>query len=146
MPSSSLVSFFKRFWANESATGEEKKLFISVLGKLYITSNSSADVLQSALGLITEATDLKVAPDAPSRNALGKLHTSLSKAVGEVDSSDARNQKSRIAEGPTLLPPEKATVLDVGIDVKMEGIGLTGGEGETKVEDSLLEELLNEEI
>ena len=66
------------------ATEEERKVIISMLGKLYITTNSSRDKLQRVLDLVTNAIDTKVGTDAPSRNSLTKLQTALIKGLGNT--------------------------------------------------------------
>ncbi|KAL9031939.1 MAG: hypothetical protein Q9196_000073 [Gyalolechia fulgens] len=71
---------------NHGCSREERKAILTMLGKLYITSDSSVDKLQAATDLATEAIDAKIAPDATARNSLGKLHHALTKARGEVDS------------------------------------------------------------
>ena len=152
---------------------EEKKALISILSKLYITANSDPTKLQTALDLAAEAMDLKIASDAPSRNALNKLHTTLSKAVGEngkvgkggegTTVMETRQEEVTVAdEGLTVVEEEGAEVGDVdeGEETKMQGVeeeemqGVEGEEpkmqgvkeeGGTEVGDSLLEELLDDE-
>lgn len=58
-------------------TEEEKKAIIPMLGKLYITSNSNIGKIRTAIQLVVEAIDGKIANDAVSRNALHKLHLAL---------------------------------------------------------------------
>ena len=58
-----------------------------MLGKLYITANSSAEKLRITSELVTEAIDGNIATDAASRSALNKLHLALSKAMGEAGKS-----------------------------------------------------------
>lgn len=125
---------------------EEKKPLLSMLGKLYITANSNPEKLSSVSELVAEAIDLKVATDAPSRNALTKLHGSLGKVVGEAGAV-----KKRVEEGATVLDEGKtiaeedeaeAPALASEEDVKME---IEEQEDMTKLKDSLLEELLDDE-
>lgn len=125
---------------------EEKKPLLSMLGKLYITANSSPEKLSSISELVAEAIDLKVAADAPSRNALIKLHGSLGKVVGEAGAV-----KKSVEEGATVLDEGKtiagedeaeAPALASEEDVKME---TEEQEDMTKLKDSLLEELLDDE-
>ena len=77
-----------------------------MLGKLYITTNSSRDNLQLVLDLVTDAIDTKVAPDAPSRNSLTKLQTALVKGLGNTENG----KKGSTSEGMTVLADEEAAV------------------------------------
>lgn len=115
-----------------------------MLGRLYITANSSAEKLQSTTALVGEAIDDKIASDASSRKALNKLHTGLTKALGEA-------RKSQKNHGHTLMP-----VAEDGIDeqdVNEPGLAdrgnmtieALGDEDVTEANDSLLEELLDDE-
>lgn len=109
-----------------------------MLGKLYITPNSDGEKLQTALDLTTEAIDIKIASDAPSRNALNRLHTALSKAIGE--SAIAR----RGVEEETAAPEEEEAApeaTEVDDDTRMETVVK---QEKTEAEDMLLEELLDD--
>lgn len=127
-------------------TEEDKKPLISILGKLYITANSNPEKLSSVFQLVAEAIDLKVATDAPSRNALTKLHGALGKVVGEAGAV-----KKSVEEGVTVLDEGKTMADEDGAeapalgseeDVKME---IEEQENMTRLKDSLLEELLDDE-
>ena len=116
-----------------------------MLGKLYITANSSPEKLQSVHELVIEAMDGKVATDAPSRNALTKLSTALGKVLGEVGTI-----RKSIEDGVTALEEEMAVAEEDGADAlalgseeetKTEAVE----EGETERRDSLLDELLDDE-
>ncbi|MCJ1392930.1 hypothetical protein MMC18_005802 [Xylographa bjoerkii] len=136
---------------------EEKKPILSMLGKLYITPTATLEKLQSACDLAAEAIELKIAPDAGSRNALIKLHIALSKALGETTPMSPR--KSTAREGVTALEedevePEETQMPDAGAaeeETKMEGdiegeTQMAGVMGEEMgVKDSVLDELLDEE-
>ena len=65
-------------------TEEEKKALIAMLGKLYITAHSEGEKLQSTIELVVSAINDKIAQDTSSRNALNKIHSALSKALGEA--------------------------------------------------------------
>ncbi|MCJ1438094.1 hypothetical protein MMC27_007481 [Xylographa pallens] len=136
---------------------EEKKPILSMLGKLYITPTSTVEKLQSAYDLVAEAIELKIAPDAGSRNALTKLHTALSKALGETVPVSPR--KSAAREGVTVLKEEEVGLEETqmpDVEVALEETKVEHhiveetqleaimGE-ETDVKDSILDELLDEE-
>ena len=88
------------------STEEERKVIISMLGKLYITTNSSRDKMQVVLDLVTNAIHTKVATDAPSRNALSKLQTALIKGLGNTENA----KKNLTSEGMTVLGDEEVAV------------------------------------
>ncbi|KAK4697012.1 condensin complex subunit 3, partial [Lecanoromycetidae sp. Uapishka_2] len=126
---------------------EDKKALIAMLGKLYITANSDPEKLQNTTELVIEAIDNKTASDAPSRNALNKLHIALSKAMGEAGkrkkcaeniSAPADEATSTTLEEPVGDKPVLAHDEDVPLDTIEE-------EGMTEAQDSLLEELLTDE-
>ncbi|KAI9760675.1 MAG: hypothetical protein M4579_001539 [Chaenotheca gracillima] len=81
---------------------EERKIFASMLGKLYVSPSSSAEKTRSVHELVTEAINERIVSDAPGRNALNKLQSALSKVV---EDSNAR-------EGTTTVATEAETVLD----------------------------------
>ncbi|MCJ1416351.1 hypothetical protein MMC32_002686 [Xylographa parallela] len=136
---------------------EEKKPILSMLGKLYITPTSTVEKLQSAYDLAAEAIELKIAPDAGSRNALTKLHTALSKALGETVPVSPR--KSAAREEVTVLKDEEVgleetqmpdvevaleeTKMEHQIVEEMQLEAVMGEEPDAK--DSILDELLDEE-
>ncbi|MCJ1464876.1 hypothetical protein MMC07_003491 [Pseudocyphellaria aurata] len=82
---------------SHGCTKEEKKAIIPLLGKLYITANSTREKLQVIYELVTKAIDMKEASDATSRNALSKLLLALEKAIGEVGTTE------RNAEAETVV-------------------------------------------
>lgn len=53
-----------------------------MLGKLYVSPTSTPEKLQATHELLTDAIEARIATDAPSRNALNKLLTALTKAIG----------------------------------------------------------------
>ena len=75
---------------------------------------------------------MKVANDAASRNGLSKLHLSLKKAIGEAGATRRSMEEERAAD----VTLEESVVM-----AKAEPIE----EGKTEVQDSVLEELLDDE-
>ncbi|MCJ1473556.1 hypothetical protein MMC13_002207 [Lambiella insularis] len=122
---------------------EERKPILSMLGKLYITATSTAEKLQSVRGLAAEAIELKIAPDAASRNALTKLHGALSKAVGEMAPGSPRKSAAPVVKAEEVESEETSLpeAENAAEETKMKGVV---DEGEA-VKDSVLEELLDEE-
>ena len=117
-----------------------------MLGKLYITANSSTEKLKKATELVTQAIDDKIATDAASRNALNKLHLALSKAMGE-----SRKSKKGIEDNLVPLEGGRTTIEEQGVeesilanenDLKVESVE---EEGVMEAKDSLLDELLTDE-
>jgi hypothetical protein len=76
-----------------------------LLGKLYVTSFSTADKLQSVYVLVEKAIELKVATDAPSRTGLTKFHTAIKKAI--MESSVRTERMIGVADGATLLEEQE---------------------------------------
>lgn len=116
-------------------TEENKKAFIAMLGKLYISANSKTEKLRSTTELVIEAIDANVAQEAASRNALNKLLSALKKALAEAE-------KVKAISGDTLASSGENDGL-----TRIEGkrVEDSDDEGVTKVHDSSLEELLNDE-
>jgi condensin complex subunit 3 len=113
-----------------------------MLGRLYITPHSTPEKLQMACDLVAEAIDAKVATDAPTRNALTKLQTALTRAIG--DEAQITGRKSIVPEGAALSPVEvESAPPEPEEDVTMQDVDMTMQE--TKVEDSVLDELLDED-
>ena len=116
-------------------TEENKKAFIAMLGKLYISANSKTEKLRSTTKLVIEAIDTNVAQEAASRNALNKLLSALKKALAEAE-------KVKAISGDTLASSGGNDGL---IRIEGERVEDSDDEGVTKVHDSSLEELLNDE-
>ena len=129
-----------------AVTGEDKKAFTAMLGKLYITANSGIEKLRNTIELVVGAIDNKIVTDAASRNALNKLHLALSKAMGEAGKSKkgAEDTLAPAEEGLTTVQEQGAeeSVLANEEHVKMESVE---DEGVTEAKDSLLDELLTDE-
>ena len=133
-------------------TEEEKKASIAMLGKLYVTANSKTKKLQSTTEIVAGAIDKNIAQDAPSRNALNKLRSALNKALGEAgkvvpvskDTQAAAQAAAGGDDGLATLQEQRVeeSVMADEEDIRMEGLK---DEGVTEVQDSLLEELLDDE-
>lgn len=111
-----------------------------MLGKLYITPTSDRQKLQTALDLSAEAIDMKVASDATSRNALNKLHSALTKAIGE-------NAVARRSVGDTTVAAEDQEdgapeATEAGDETRMD---IVKEEAMTEDGETLLEKLLEDE-
>ena len=119
------------------ATEEERKVVISMLGKLYITTNSSRDKLHLVLDLVKNTIDAKIATDAPSRTALTKLQTALIKGLGNTENG----KKNSTGEGMTVLGDEEVAVPAQATEeeTKMKAIK----EEHAERQDSVLEERLS---
>ena len=141
-------------------TEEDKKALIAMLGKLYITANSRTEKLQSAIELVVEAIEGKVAQDAPSRNSLNKLHSALTKALGEAGKFNHISEDTPAPASLHLCPGRGkgwrgfdglATVDEQRVEeysmAHDEDVRMQDAEdgGVTGVQDSLLEELLDDE-
>ena len=115
-----------------------------MLGKLYISSNSTTERLQTTNKLVIEAIDQKIASDATSRTALNKLHLALGKALGERDKTKKEADGSvlpvnegglmSVEENGAFAPREDDDIRNM--DVEDESITQEG--------DSILEELLKD--
>ena len=116
-----------------------------MLGKLYITVNSTVEKLHSINELVTEAIDNKIACDAASRTALNKLHLALRKALDEAGDTKKDADESAlpsVGDELTTIKEQGDTVLPSVGDVKMEVAEI---EGLTQDGNSILEELLNDD-
>lgn len=149
---SKLKSAFLRF-STYLRAGEEKKAIIPLLGKLYISANSTPEKLQIIYELVTETIDTKAANDAASRNGLSKLHLALRKVIGEAGTTIKGAEEETIMVGVALeesvvvakaesIEDGETQIAEVIQDAEMK---TTEDEGKTEVQDSLLEELLEDE-
>ena len=119
-----------------------------MLGKLYVSANSGIEKLQSTTGLVLEAIDGKVAHDAPSRNALRKLLSVLSKALGDATKvKPIAVDSSAPAGGDDGLTAVDEQVFEGSILANEEGFrkGVNGDESVTEVQYSMSRELLEGE-
>ncbi|KAL6722132.1 chromosome condensation complex Condensin, subunit G [Lecanora helva] len=140
------VSLLERAMNNTCSKeiGEDKKAFITMLGKLCITANSSTEKLESAAVLVTEAIDDKIASEASSRNALNKLHLALNKAIGQAGKARKNHNDAVAQDDLTTMDDQEVdeSKLASDPDVKRESTEANGVEG---TNDSLLEELLSDD-
>jgi len=124
-----------------------------MLSKLYITSNSDQDKLRAVHDLATEATELKIAAEASTRNGLAKLLSAVEKALGEADSKTTKPSRGRKSVVPAVVAAEDhgesepvlETVEAQGVDSDTRMDDSVLGESKTVAEDSMLEELLDDE-
>ena len=119
-----------------------------MLGKLYISANSRTEELQSTIGLVVEAIDGKVAHDAPSRNALRKLLSVLSKALGDAEKvKPIAVDSSAPAGGDDGLTAVDEQMIEGSIVASEEGFRMevNGDESVTEVQDCISRELLEGE-
>ena len=87
-------------------TGEERKTYLSILGKLYITGDQlDAHKVQEVATLVEEAIGDKIAADATSRNALTKLQVALTRAKASREDLTQSRQPSR---APSTAPSASA--------------------------------------
>lgn len=110
-----------------SATEDERKLFISMLGKLEISDRADSDQLQVVATLISEVIEEKVAVDATTRNTLVKVQTAVTKALSGGDGSKS--------VAPSVVGDDDAqTVVDDGAtdagDTVMEDASVAGDESQ----------------
>ncbi|KAF1733393.1 Condensin complex subunit 3 [Beauveria bassiana] len=94
---------------HSNVTKEEKKLVAGLLSKIYISSGSSEDKLRETYEEVCIAVEEAVVTDAPSRNALYKIHVSLGKIVNALDEQQPqRNSRSASAISEQRLSGGKA--------------------------------------
>ena len=115
---------------------------------MYITPTSTREKLQSVHELVTEALELKIAPDATCRTALTKARVALGKAIGEAPQS---SRKSAVLEGATVLESEvtkadETQLAEADVDAKMENVKMEDViEEGTDIRDSIVDELLEDD-
>ncbi|KAL8910314.1 MAG: hypothetical protein Q9171_004358 [Xanthocarpia ochracea] len=120
---------------------DERKVLLTMLGKLYITSNSSTEKLQGISDLVAEAIDAKVATDTTTKNALNKYHLALSKVVGETHSARSSIEDQPVEE--TIADNE--TKMEEESEVDKTRMQVDEEQAVSSAQDSLLEELLDDE-
>ncbi|KAI9777472.1 MAG: hypothetical protein M1839_008884 [Geoglossum umbratile] len=127
-----------------NASKEEKKVFCSMLGKLYISKHADVEKIRTVYELVSQAVEDKLLSDAPSRNALNKLYAALGKiteSLGEVEEIDEDGEETKMAPAdPGEEEAEGAEEALEGLEDATAALGLTDLKG-----DSLLEELLDDE-
>ncbi len=129
-----------------ATTEEDRKALCTMLGKLYVTANSSAEKLRITTELIIEAIDGNVATDAASRNALNKLHLALSKAMGEAGKSmkNTDEMPASIYQDNSIAVEHQAADSVVATKDAMN-VESVVDHSIADANDSLLDELLTEE-
>ncbi|KAL6864326.1 ARM repeat-containing protein [Trichoderma novae-zelandiae] len=80
----------------------EKKLVAGLLGKLYVSPNSSAEKLREAYNVVSEAVEEGLVTDTTGRNALYKIHVSLGKIVNSLDEQQQRPAHSRTSRSVSV--------------------------------------------
>ncbi|KAJ4159328.1 uncharacterized protein LMH87_008233 [Akanthomyces muscarius] len=93
---------------HSNVTKEEKKLVAGLLSKLYISSGSSSDKLRETYEEVCIAVEEGVVTDAPSKNALYKVHVSLGKIVNALDEQQPQRSSRSISAVPEQQFSEKA--------------------------------------
>lgn len=93
---------------------EEKKLVAGLLGKLHVSSGSSEAKIRDLYASVVGAVEDALLSDAPSRNALYKIHVSLGKIVNSLDERRLSSKVSgRSMSAPIDGPlPEDRTMVD----------------------------------
>lgn len=123
--------------------GEEKKAMLPLLGKLYVTANSSADKLKTAKDLAAEAIEMNIVNDASSRNGLNKFHTALVKVIG-----DCTINNNPVVDDETTVIVAQETKMMVEDGTKPPGAlptDVVKAEPIPEGQDSLLDQLLEDD-
>jgi len=106
------------------STEDERKLLISLLGKLYLSQNSDPLKLQAVYKLVEEAVESNIAADATTRNTLAKVRNTLWKATGtDQDLSRSRATSRAPSIAPSIADDDDdekdgVTILDKDADDK----------------------------
>lgn len=116
---------------------EERKVLLTMLGKIYITSNSSTEKLRAVTDLVAEAIDGKIATDATTRNGLNKIH----KALGEADLVRPSIEDQDVHQ---IIARSEVDV-DKASEVGETRLEVDEDKAVTQGQDKLLEELLDDE-
>ncbi|KAL8922423.1 MAG: hypothetical protein Q9208_005145 [Pyrenodesmia sp. 3 TL-2023] len=119
-----------------NGAGEERKVLLTMIGKIYVTPNSTREKLRAVNDLVVEAIDEKVATDATTRNALNKLNLALTRVLGEADTV----QLSLEGHGADQTLAGNTNEVEAALEVDA-----TEGKAVTQGQDTLLEELLDGE-
>ncbi len=91
---------------------DERKLYISLLGKLHIAATSDVEKLQAVSRLVDEAIEDKIACDATTRNTLNKVQTALAKAQNNESRSRGVSRAQSIAPSAADEDDEARTVTE----------------------------------
>ncbi|KAL6695174.1 nuclear condensing complex subunit [Trichoderma pleuroticola] len=132
-----------------SISKAEKKLVAGLLGKLYVSPNSTEEKLRETYETISEAVEEGLVTDTTGRNALYKIHVSLGKIVNSLD--EQRPAHSRTSRSVSVAvdrpsPGEKSVASNAEEDNdddndndndndNSNGNGNGNGNGKIKVED-----------
>ncbi|KAL8667805.1 MAG: hypothetical protein Q9202_000270 [Teloschistes flavicans] len=119
---------------------EERKVLLSMSGKIYVSPNASTEKLQAITDLFAEAIDAKVAPDATTRNGLNKVHQALTNALGEAGTVQPSIEEQKVDQATIDGPP----IPEQGLDVEPTKMDVDDDQA-TQAQDTLLEELLDDE-
>ncbi|KAL8999044.1 MAG: hypothetical protein Q9169_002042 [Polycauliona sp. 2 TL-2023] len=122
---------------------DERKALLSMVGKVFVTSNSSVERLQVVSDLVGETIDGKIAVDTTTKKALNKCHVALSKILGEARTAELSTEDQpmdqTIVQSETKIEAEsEAEETQVQLDEKLAGT-------RPGAQDSLLEELLDDD-
>ena len=98
--------------ADQVRVEDERKLYISLLGKLHIAATSDVDKLQTVSRLVDEAIEDKIAFDATTRNTLNKVQTALAKAQNNESRSRGVSRARSIAPSAADEDDEARTVTE----------------------------------
>ncbi|KAH0490322.1 hypothetical protein TgHK011_001798 [Trichoderma gracile] len=79
----------------------EKKLVAGLLGKLFVSPNSSEEKLRETYSVVSEAVEEGLVTDTTGRNALYKIHVSLGKIVNGLEEQQQQQQQQRPSHSRT---------------------------------------------
>ena len=107
---------------------EERKVLLSMLGKLHLGAAAAADgsgvdgeLVKSVLELLAEAQEAKVAVDASGRNVLAKLQTAMLRLVREVAEAERGGDETVLqVEDERVVESTEVAVDDTEMDVEEE--------------------------
>ncbi|KAF2403027.1 hypothetical protein EJ06DRAFT_489758 [Trichodelitschia bisporula] len=143
-------------------TKEERKIFVTLLGKLHVNVNAPAEALQTIADLVNEAFEGKVASEVSTRNALTKLQNTVAKLLtASTGTSKEQSRDASFEEAPgappsdemdvdedmtvmtkfTQLPDAEGTVYGSGDDEDDDATVV----GKTKGDESLVSDLLDDD-
>ncbi|KAL8704663.1 MAG: hypothetical protein Q9201_002197 [Fulgogasparrea decipioides] len=114
---------------------EERKVLLTMVGKIYVSPNSSTKKLQGITDLVAEAIDAKIATDATTRNALHKLYQSLGRVLGDV-----RSIRPGTEEGTDQPLAGNEARSEHGSDIEKTRMEVDEDDGVTQAQDILLDE------
>lgn len=89
---------------------EERKHFMSLLGKLHLSDYHDKQKIEAVSQMVQKAMDERVADDAPSRNALNKIQSAISKVQAEPSRSRTPSRAPSTARSVADESEEMASV------------------------------------